>query len=744
MSPICLLQQELRDYYATRSHKVMQDTHFLQPWLDRFNAYADAHPEQTPMQWRATQYEMIADGFTPVLFRHSPFYSEMDIKMAEYDGTPGVGVGGWLYTRLCHRYREADEIAYEQYRQAGKQSLHLIFGPYADYDHHCFPYSNVMRHGLGFYCARAESERVTCRSEAERQYLDTTVRALRAVGEAAQRRLPEAMDEEERENLVRIARTAPEVPWRPPATFYEGIQTLWFLHEVCASMEGVGMSVVGHYDRLLGELYRQDVESGALSREQAYNLLCRMLVYVDGTYDSSAPVAESFNNQEQGNTLILGGCDAEGREVFNAVTELILEAHDNLKLIYPKLHCRISVKSSRAYLNAINRTFLSGRNVLSFLNDDAIIPAQQRAGKSLEDARRYVSGGCWEVIIEGSEHSAGANCYFNLPRVLDLSIHDSSKIERETGEHFDSLDGACDFEAVYRIAMGNVTRSVRKMCQTIGANGRVLPDVFPAPLFSACLDDCIANRRDYTAGGGRYNPHGAPMAGFAIFVDSLLAVQHLCFDSHVCALEELLRAVRVDWVGFEALRARATHVPCVGDCGAASTALGQRVIDDLAAAIRDLRNERDGPFQLGFYNYRDVIDWACVTRALPNGRRAGDFLSTGITPSRFHEPESLTTVINSFSALDLTEASANSVLTLSVARHGLSREILESLERVFAASRAGMLQLNCIDPDELEDARRNPHRHQNLIVRLYGFSARFVCLTPAMQQEFISRIVYGT
>ena len=53
-----------------------------------------------------------------------------------------------------------------------------------------------------------------------------------------------------------------------------------------------------------------------------------------------------------------------------------------------------------------------------------------------------------------------------------------------------------------------------------------------------------------------------------------------------------------------------------------------------------------------------------------------------------------------------------------------------------------MFQLNCIDRAQLEDARIHPENHADLIVRLYGYSARFVVLSPKMQEEFLSRQVY--
>ncbi len=732
------LDRELRAYYSGHTYKIMQETDFLQPLFDKLDRYAAANPGLSPMLLKAAQYEIIAGEFTPVLFRHSPFFAEMGMKAAEYDGVPRLAAGGWLFLRNAGKYREAGPEDFEHYHAAGRQGIHLTYGPYADYDHHCFPFANVIEHGLEYFYRQAETQKPANREEAE--FLEAAGRGLLAVKKIAEK-FAEAADHMDSKYSGLIAGTAREVPWRKPETFYEGLQALWFLHEVCASIEGIGMSVIGHVDRLLEELYRRDIESGRLNRDEAYDLICRFLLHTDSKLDPLSPVNESYNRKEQGDTLILGGCDAEGREVFNDITRMILEAHRELNLIYPKIHCRISAKSSTEYLNAANRDFLSGRNVISFLSDDVLIPAQVATGKSLADARGYVAGGCWETITESCEHSAGANCYFNLARVMDLSIHDSRTVEAETGERFGKIDNAADFEQVYRIVMDNTICALRNMCGIIGRNGRCLPQVNPAPFFSACLKDCLINRRDYTAGGGRYNPHGVPLAGLAVFVDSLLTIRRLCFEERFCTLPELLTAVRVDWQGYEILRTKALQGTFWGDGEPESGQLAARIVEELRLALDGLTNERGGPFQLGIYNYRDILDWAVITRATPDGRRAGDFLTQGLTPSRLRKSGEVTNVINSCAALGNEQCPANSVLTISLARRGVTENILAGLERAFARA-GGMLQLNCINPDELREARVHPEKHQDLIVRLYGYSARFVTLTPEMQEEFVSRSVY--
>jgi formate C-acetyltransferase len=710
--------------------------------------YAAAHPEASPVQLKAAQYEILAEGFQPVLFRNSPLFSEMGVKVAEYDGVPGLGAGGWLYLRNEHLFYDADPRAREQYLAAGSEGLHLRW-TYADYDHHCFPFSNVVEHGLEYFYRQAETELERCATEEETEFVQCALRGLLAVKKIAEKfaaaaaaQLEETSDATQRRFLRMIASTAREVPWRRSGTFCEGLCAMWFLHEVCASIEGLGMSVLGHLDRTLGPLYRADLEAGRLTPEEAYDLLCRFLLHTECKLDLDQPVDQCFNLQEQGDTLILGGCDENGSPVCNEVTFMVLRAHHELGLIYPKLLCRIRQTSPQEYLDAVNRDFLSGRNVIAFLNDDCLLPALVKAGKRVEDARRYVAGGCWETILEGFEHSAGANCYFNLARVLDLSVHESPGLEARTGCPFQRLDGAQDFEAVYRIVMGNVLRALRLMCSRLAEGGRAWPQVNPAPFFSACLADCLHNHRDYTAGGGRYNPHGLPLAGFSVLVDSLLVLRELCFQSGRHTLEELLTAVRDNWEGHEALRVEALTMPHYGDECPESNALARRVLDDIYAGTRDLENERGGPFQLGIYSYRDALYWAQVTRATPDGRRAGDHLSQGLTPSRLRPSAEITATINSAAALDLSQCPANSLLTLSLPLGRITVETLGHLERAFAASGIGMLQMNCIDQAQLLDACEHPERHRDLIVRVYGYSTRFVNLTKEMQEEFLTRTLF--
>lgn len=731
------LRKELREYYSAHSFRELGGKKEYNPFLAEMNAWADAHPQASALELKTVQYEIIAARFTPVLFRNTPFFSEMGVRIAEYDGI-GMGPGAWLMLRNQHLWNDENPDLYRLHREFSKAGFHIYYGPFVDPDHHCFPFTAVLRNGLEyFYDEFGKGE--------QNEFAIMTRRSLLAVrriaekfAEAAQKLADSLDDLPQKRNMERLAAAARRVPWKPAESFYEGLCVLWFLHEVCGSIDGIGMSVLGRPDYQLNSLYQKDLASGALTRGDAYDLVCRWMLHTDCKLELDRPLTEQYNVGEQGDTLILGGCDENGGDCCNELTHLFLRAHRELKLIYPKIHFRYSARTAPEYLHDACADFMNGRNTVSFLNDDLLIPAQVRAGKRLEDARGYVAGGCWEAIIEGCEHSQGANCYINLARVLDLSIHDDPELESKVEMKFRKLDNAASFEQVYSIVLDNETETLLRLCDRLRIGSCPWNRVNPSPFFSAGLKDCLEKRRDYSGGGARYHPHGLPLASLAVLVDSLSAIRTLCFEKKLCTLPELLRAVRSDWNGFESLRRSALAAPRYGKSEECAQ-LAARILTDIASVISRYNAEHsEYHFQLGLYNYRDIIDWAEQTRATPDGRRRGDFLTQGLTPQRYSRSLNAPEILRMLQPLPLSDFPANSVLTLTLQRNGMTPEILSAVIRNFPG---GMLQLNCLDHSELLDAMAHPERHGDLIVRLYGYSARFISLDGKMQEEFISRTI---
>jgi len=324
-----------------------------------------------------------------------------------------------------------------------------------------------------------------------------------------------------------------------------------------------------------------------------------------------------------------------------------------------------------------------------------------------------------------------------------MSVHDAPEEMVKAKLLLEKLDGSGSFEEIYRRLSGNIIKVAREMCSMKGRNGRAWAKANPSPSYSACMAGCLEKRKDFTAGGGRYNPHSLSMAYFANVIDSLLAIRKLCFETKRHSLKELLDAVRANWNGYETLHKEVLDAPYFGDSTPASNALARRLHEDLYANTRDLVNERGGSFALAYWTYRDFVFWGEVMKATPDGRRDGDYLAQSLNPSRFRHIDQITSTLNSIASLDLTKCPADSVVNILLPANGVNLKILDQFERTAAVLNLQLLQLNCVNKDDLLDARKHPERHYDLIVRVCGFSAKFVSLPPEWQEEFINRNIYG-
>ena len=408
--------------------------------------------------------------------------------------------------------------------------------------------------------------------------------------------------------------------------------------------------------------------------------------------------------------------------------------------LYTKYKCRFSADSHPEYLAEINKDIVKGRSVVLLINDDSMIPALVKSGKSIEDARNYLCSGCWDVTVEGCE-KVPCGEYVNMIRTLEISVHCQKDVMEKTNLYLKSLDGAQSFEEVYQTVEDNIITLLETKHRLVEENAKYWGDLNPCPFYSATLSDCLEKGMDYTKGGARYNQGSMYLVGFANVVDSLLGIKALCFDEAVCTLEELLTALRKNWEGYEHLRARVLRTSHFGDNTRDSNEIAKRLHEGIYERTRGFRTVRGGTYNMGYLVYSEFRFWGEKMLATPDGRKAGDYLAHGIAPSRYRKND-ITTTINAVGELDFTKCAANSVVNIVLPAEGMTEELLDAFERVWAEKKLQTLHLNCLNRQDLLDAQIHPERHQDLIVRVCGFSARFVSLSREWQDEFLSRNFY--
>ncbi len=742
-----LVKEILNDYYLNQApvnaQKLQEKCY---SYLDKM---FDENPTLNNYELKAKQYECIADNFEPILFDDVPFYFETGALHPYSDGHYLRGMrhaNGWLIERNRHIPETENPKMYKSHLANVEEQLICSNDIYMDLEHFRLPYKKIFERGLkGVYEEAVEALKL-CENQEETDFVNCAIAGILALkkisekfAECAEEKIKNETDEEKIKTLKLIADTAKRVPWNKPETVYEGLNTLTFIRKAVGTIEGIGYGSMGRVDVLLAPLYDNDKKNG-VSDEEIYDLVCLFLTIWDAHIDKSKKMT-GYADYEYENAITVGGCDENGNEVFNKITEFILTAHFELDNMYPKIKCRYSENSSEEYLTLINRPILSQKSILLYCNDDAILPALIKHGFKKEHALNYSVGGCWDAGAD-DYCKAQSGQYVNTLKALEWSIYMPEEKIKECQLDIKALENCETFDEVYNAVVHNILEIIKKKANDESIGMRNWSRVAPFCVTSALMYGPLEKRTDYTNGGATYNWENMYLAAFPDTVDSLLAIKDVCFDKKLCTLKELLNACKNNWQD-EKLRNLVLEAPSYGDSSEESARMTGKLADDIYNMTRNLPTSYGGKWQIGSFMYTEVVWWGKNIKATPNGRYNGDVISQGFTPSRLHKIKSVTDVFSGLRYFESSNFSKGTVINVILPAASSSKEILNAFLRGCAASKAQIMQINCVNKEDLLKAQKEPEKYGHIIVRMYGFSVQFVALSKEYQDEFLSRNFYN-
>ncbi len=742
------LREELKQYYWQEA-----DDRAEAFWEECTKIMDETAPkDMSPYQMKAFQYRAIAERFDPVLLDSSPFYYETGTLAAHCDGARDFrghhNAAGWTFWQNYHLFIDQDPQLWERKRSQTKELFYLICGPYNDVSQHFpFNYRPVFEMGLKGIYEKAVSNLQQAETREQKDFLEALCEGLLSLkrmsekfAEKAKQRAQTTTDPDVKRSMLAISESAHRSPWQRPRSFYEALNCLAFLRKAIGALEGIGVNSFGRVDMDLYPFFEADIRDQRLTAEEAYDLVCKFLITFDMHYDHDMKMV-GYSDHELENTYVLGGCDPNGAPLYNELTKFFLQATREEKIIYPKIKCRFSKNSPKEYLDEINLSVINGTSTVLYQNDDAVIPALLRAGRTEAEARDYIVSGCWDLYCAGVE-KYDSGTYVNMLKPFEYSLHQLTDKMQQVGMEFAPIDGAGSFEEIYQITLDNINILFQERARITRAGGNIWNRVDPLPLFSATLADCVEKRTDYTAGGAKYKDDHYMCFGLPNIVDSLLAIKELCFDRKKYTLDEMLAAVRNNWEGFEDMRMDAIHCHGWGDGSEESCSLANRFNNDLYEMAQKLTGTYGGKVHIGHLTYTEIRWWGEQTLATPDGRYSGDYFAQGLTPSRLKKIPHVTDVVNSLARLDPSTMAGNTVVNIILPSSRMTLDICEAFIRAVACSAAMSLQLNCVTKQQLLDAQKHPEKYPDLIVRVTGFSARFTSLSPEWQQEVLTRNFY--
>jgi choline trimethylamine-lyase len=625
------------------------------------------------------------------------------------------------------------------------------------------------------------------REKVERWHvLDAMRRECQAVIHFAERfaQLAEAQAETEprawrREELRHIAAVCRRVPAFPAQNFHEALQSVWFVHFALFSTS-TKLSL-GRIDQYTGPFLQADLDAGKLTLAQAQELVdCLWIKFNDRmqilrenfaasykTHPTQAGIRQRVILEHDaqdavnhfGQNILLGGLTPDGRDGTNAMSWLCLDALERFEFTSPVTTVRLHHGSPPALIRRCAEVLKTGGGMPYLANDEAIVEAYLRLGVPPEDARDYANSNCWETMIAGKsdqEMIRGVNFLLILEWVLT----------RGTGRVFGRQDGIDTGDPRTFQTFGDLMDAWKGqldvyLAKNIDAIGRRYDGTETArwghgryaynPLLSALIRDSIARGRDLLQGGARYPIWHVMGEAVSNCTDAMSAIKRLVFDQRAVTLDRVLEALERNWSGpgDEALRQRmVARAPKFANDDEEADAIGRELMDTFVERTRSHAQRYPHvlfPCSVGTFSWYSSIGYE--VGASCDGRQTSEPIAANFSPTIGMDTSGPTAALKSYVQMRMNDLAAGAPCDLRFAGNQLRGDAgtdrLAAFIEVFVALGGNMLTVTVTDVEVLKRAMQEPEKYRGLRVRMGGWSAYFVALSPEQQRVQIARIEHG-
>ncbi|OUN33762.1 formate C-acetyltransferase/glycerol dehydratase family glycyl radical enzyme [Massilimicrobiota sp. An80] len=603
---------------------------------------------------------------------------------------------------------------------------------------------------------QAQEKLKTC-EESQKEFYECVVLVMQGACTFMKRyhdMIMENIDEVEepyQQSLRTVANNCLNLTKRPPETFHEAVQSLWFLFVLLHMESNASSFSPGRMDQYLYPYYQKDIESGKISMEDALDILeCLWLKFNQIVYLRNQNSAKYFAGFPIGFNIAIGGEDENGNDTYNELSLLCLQCQYDLGLPQPNLSVRLNRNSSHELMQKAIEVVSKGSGMPQFFNDEAIVHALMELGIEKKDALNYAIVGCVELTTHGNNLGWSDAAMFNLNKALELTLNHGKCLltHEQIGLDLGGLDTYQTFEDLEKAFQQQIDYFIDKMMQCEVIVEKAHQDCLPTAFLSSVIDDCLENGLDVTKGGAKYNLSGIQMIQIANLADSLAAMKQLVYDDQVIDAKELLAALQSDFKGYEIIQTMLLNkVPKYGNDVEWVDRLGAKWAEYFRSRMKDYTNYRGGPYHTGMYTVSAHVPMGENVGASPDGRNALTPLADGgMSPVYGRDLKGPTAVLKSVSRLNNSLTTNGGLLNMKFlpeffeTKNGMNK--FENFLRAFVDLKVPHIQFNVVRREDLEDAQIRPQLHKSLTIRVAGYTAYFVELAHKLQDEIIERTTY--
>ncbi|WP_440338390.1 glycyl radical protein [Megamonas funiformis] len=564
-------------------------------------------------------------------------------------------------------------------------------------------------------------------------------------------------DSKRKAELLEISRICAKVPYEPATSFYEAVQSVWFI-QLILQIESNGHSLsYGRFDQYMYPYYIKDIQEKVITKDEALELLTCLWIktLTINKVRSQAHTLSSAGSPMYQNVTI-GGQTPDKKDAVNELSFVVLQSVAQTRLTQPNLTVRYHKNINKAFFDDCIEVMKLGFGMPALNNDEIIIPSFINWGVKEEDAYNYSAIGCVETAVPGKwGYRCTGMSYINFPRVLLCAMNDG--VDLTTGKRFTKGYGYFKDMKSYEELLSAWDKTVREMTRYSvivenaidKASERDVPDV----LCSALTDDCIGRGKTIKEGGAVYDFISGLQVGIANMADSLAAIKKLVFEEKKIIPIQLWNAILDDFQSDENKKIQAMLIDEVPKYGNDIDYVDNLVVeayDSYLDEIKKYPNTRYHRGPIGGIRYGGTssisanVGQGMGTMATPDGRNAYEPLAEGCSPAHNADKNGPTAVFKSVAKLPTEKITGGVLLNQKMTPQMLSTEEnkqkLEMLIRAFFNRLHGYhVQYNIVSRETLIDAQKYPEKHKDLIVRVAGYSAFFNVLSKKTQNDIIGR-----
>ncbi|NCA66800.1 MAG: hypothetical protein EOM87_01905, partial [Clostridia bacterium] len=480
-----------------------------------------------------------------------------------------------------------------------------------------------------------------------------------------------------------------------------------------------------------------------------------------------------------GQLFNISGCGKDGVDMTNELTYMLLEVIDEMSpLLEPKPNVRLHQNSPEKLLDKVTDMIAVSQGAPFLLNFDersmaGMLLEAKKSGTekyiNLDNVHEYASVGCLENTMCGNDRSATVDCNLNLLKALEYTLNDGNDLmeykDMLWGKKIAQTDAAPktgdprafkDFDEFFKAFELQTKHIIGLMANFYSEMDAAKAKFSPTPYLSAIVKGCAENGKDITEGGAELNFVTIEIVTYASTVDSLLAVKYLVYDKKLCTMDELIKALRSNWIGYEKLQAAAINkAPKYGRDDDEADELARKVMELWSEECWKYKTITGKQFRGGMLSWNYWISSGYILPASPDGRKRGQFLSNAICPVNGADINGPTSNSNSVGKalggrsekgdyLDYNNylpngASHTITLNPSLVKDAENKEKLKAFLKGYVKNGGTALQINILDTEMLKDAQKNPQNYRHLLVRITGYNAYFTSIGKELQDEIIAR-----